>query len=88
MNYTVVGYFENSGQPWVEHVAHVLLDQAVDKAVRQLEEKSGGAYELVVLSVLEGQHLDLRAGSGPLYVGDAEQFEDLFEEDPCASGEE
>ncbi|MEN6550075.1 MAG: hypothetical protein ABFE07_28870 [Armatimonadia bacterium] len=59
--FTVVGYFADEDQPWVEHVITLNSEQAIAVAVRKLcklndwnaEEE---AHNIVVVEVFRGHH--------------------------------
>lgn len=54
MKFTIVGYWVDNDQPWIEHVDAANAQEAAAKAVAGLGPDDGDADELVVVEAFRG----------------------------------
>lgn len=57
--FTVLGYFEDNGQIWCEHVRVISQDDVLERAVKQLIDRDNAAENIVVVGVFRGRHYEI-----------------------------
>ena len=79
MHFTVVGYFEDNNQPWVDHVAASDVQAAMVAAVQKGVERGNDAGNMVVVEVFYGYRFGQTEHEKTVYGSDllvAEAVED------------
>jgi hypothetical protein len=66
--YTVIGYYRDNNQPWMEHVNAPDATSGAGLALISLSENSGG--EPVVVEVIEGKHMGVLHNESLLMMQD------------------